>query len=77
MILICAFPVGNVGLWSSLPYIESLLGEGVKVLVLAEYWLCGPFELNKLSEINDKFEVVGKAGVRLSENAQRSRDLGA
>ena len=36
-----------------------------------------PFELNKLSEINDKFEVVGKAGVRLSENAQRSRDLGA
>ena len=73
MILICAFPVGNVGLWSSLPYIESLLGEGVKVLVLAVW----PFELNKLSEINDKFEVVGKAGVRLSENAQRSRDLGA
>ena len=56
------------GLWSSVPYIESLLGEGVKGLVLAEHWLW-PFELNKLSEINDNFEAVGKADVRGSRGS--------
>ena len=31
----CILPVGTIGLWSSALYIESLLGEGVKVLALA------------------------------------------
>ena len=50
---------------------HTLIGEGVKVLVLAEDWLW-PFELNKLSEINDNFEALGKADVTLSESAQGS-----
>ena len=48
----------------------------MKVLVLAEHWLW-PFELNKLSEIKDNFEAVGKPDVTLSESAQGSRGLGA
>lgn len=51
------------------------LGEGVRVLALAEHWLW-PFELNKLDEISDELEAVGKADVRLSECAQGSRGVG-
>ena len=47
----------------------------MQVLVLVEFWLW-PFELNKLSEISDNFEAVGKADVRLSESAQGSRGFG-
>jgi len=45
------------------------------VLPLAEHWLW-PFELNKLDEISDELEAVGKADVRLSECAQGSRGVG-
>ena len=63
------------GLWWAPLRDASKLGEGMKVLVLAEHWLW-PFELNKLSEINDNLEAVGKADVRLSESAQGSRGFG-
>ena len=45
------------------------------MLALAEHWLW-PFELNKLDEISDELETVGKADVRLSECAQSIRGLG-
>ena len=63
------------GLWSSIPYIESLVTEGVKVLVLAEHWLW-PYELERLSAINDDFEAIGKADVRLSEDSDGGRGFG-
>ena len=42
------------GLSSSLPYIESLIESGSKVLCLSEHWLW-PFEMHKLNEVNSEY----------------------
>lgn len=63
------------GLGSSLPYIEQLLCDGVKVLALSEHWLW-PYELFKLDEIAADFESVAKADSRLTDNAVGGRGFG-
>ena len=51
---------------SSLPYIETLIENGSKILVLSEHWLW-PYEIHKLNEINCDYEAVGKSDSRLTE----------
>lgn len=57
------------GLSTSLPYLKSLLEEGSKIVVLSEHWLW-PYELHKLSEIDEEYEAVGKSDSRLTEERE-------
>ena len=50
---------------NSFPYIGALIDGGLSILVLSEHWLW-PYELEKLSEINDEYEALGKADMRLN-----------
>ena len=63
------------GLSNSLPYLEALMAEGSKVLVLSEHWLW-PYDLDKLKQISEEYDAVGKADVRLSDKADGGRGLG-
>ena len=63
------------GLSNSLPYLEALMAEGSKVLVLSEHWLW-PYDLDKLKQISEEYDVVGKADVRLSDKADGRRGFG-
>ena len=63
------------GLSTSLPYLKSLLEEGSKIVVLSEHWLC-PYELHKLSEIDEEYEAIGKSDSRLTEEREGRRGCG-
>ena len=63
------------GLSSSLPYIETLIENGSKILVLSEHWLW-PYEIHKLNEINCDYEAVGKSDSRLTEIKDGGRGCG-
>ena len=63
------------GLSNSLPYLEALMAEGSKVLVLSEHWLW-PYDLDKLGQISGDYEAVGKADCRLTEEAEGGRGFG-
>ena len=63
------------GLSNTLPYIGALIDGGSSILVLSEHWLW-PCELEKLSEISDEYEALGKADKRLTENAECGRGCG-
>ena len=58
-----------------MPYIESLIKEGIKVMVLAEHWLW-PYELGKLDDINIDFVSTGKCDVRLTNESKSGRGCG-
>ena len=63
------------GLSNSLPYIGALIDDGLDILMLSEQWLW-PYELEKLSEINDEYEALGKVDRRLTGNAEGGRGCG-
>ena len=63
------------GLSGSLPYLEALMEGGSKVIVLSEHWLW-PYELDKLSQISEEYEAVGKADCRLTDEADGGRGIG-
>lgn len=63
------------GLSTSLPYLNSLLKEGSKIVLLSEHWLW-PYELHRLSEIDEEYEAVGKSDSRLTEEREGGRGCG-
>ena len=54
------------GLPTSLPYLDNLIHEGSKILVLSEHWLC-PYNPHRLNDINQEFNAIGKADSRRTE----------
>ena len=44
-------------------------------MVLSEHWLW-PYELHKLSEIDEEYEAVGKSDSRLTEEREGGRGCG-
>ena len=63
------------GLSTSLPYLNSLLKEGSKIVLLSEHWLW-PYELHRLREIDEEYEAVGKSDSRLTEEREGGRGCG-
>ena len=63
------------GLSDSGPYLEQLIYDGSKVMVISERWLW-PFELHRLGEVHPDFDGVGVTGRRLHENRDAGRGCG-
>ena len=63
------------GLSNSGPYLEQLINNGPKVMVILEHWLW-PFELHRLGEVHPDFDGVGVADRRLHENRDAGRGCG-
>ena len=63
------------GLSTSLPYLNSLLKEGSKIVLLSEHCLW-PYELHRFSEIDEEYESVGKSDGRLTEEREGGRGCG-
>ena len=58
----------------AMPYLNSIIEEGLKVIVLCEHWLW-LYDLHKLNEI-EEYEAVGKSDSRLTEDREGSRSCG-
>lgn len=63
------------GISTSLPYLDALIHEGSKILVLSEHWLW-PYDLHRLNDINPEFDAIGKADSRLTEERDGGRGCG-
>ncbi len=63
------------GLSNSLPHLEVLMAGGSQVVVLPEHWLW-PYDLNKLKQISEEYDAVGKADFMLSDKADGGRGFG-
>ena len=63
------------GLSNSVPYIRKLMNGVSKILVNSEHWLWS-YELQKLREIHEDFEVFGNAYSRLTEPCESRRCFG-
>ena len=63
------------GLSTGLPYLNSFIEGGSKVIVLSEHWLW-PYDLHKLNEISEEYEAVGKSDSRLTEDREGGRGCG-
>ena len=60
------------GLSNSGPYLEQLINDGSKVMVISEHWLW-PYELHRLGEVHADFDGVGVADRRLHEDRDAGR----
>ena len=63
------------GLKDSLPYLDSLIGRGIRIIAIAEHWLW-PYELYTLSCIHPDYDATGVADGRLNEGTSGARDCG-
>ena len=63
------------GMRSSVPYIQSLLNEDIKILILTEHWLW-PYQLHELNNIHPSFLASGCCDKRLHEQAEQTRGCG-
>jgi len=60
------------GLSTSMPYLNTLMDDGSKILVLSEHWLW-PYDLHRLNDINEGYNAIGKADGRLTEERDGGR----
>lgn len=58
-----------------MPYLNTLMDDGSKILVLSEHWLW-PYDLHRLNDINVGYNAIGKADGRLTEERDGGRGCG-
>jgi len=63
------------GLSTSMPYLNTLMDDGSKILVLSEHWLW-PYDLYRLNDINEGYNAISKADNRLNEERDGGRGCG-
>lgn len=60
------------GLCMSLPYLNALLEDSSMILVLSDHWLWS-YHLYRLNNINQEYDVIGKADSRSTEERDGGR----
>ena len=66
---------GTLEVLPSVPFLNALIEEDSKVIVVSEHWLW-PFELHRLQEVHPEFSGTGKADAQLVEDANLCRGCG-